>query len=88
MVIIDTHIHFCRIACFQEAALKESDCNYSLAGLAEELARKNVRAAIAMGLQETAPPEKYLDKVLGGQCLKYFHQDTDQIRRIEFIKWI
>jgi predicted TIM-barrel fold metal-dependent hydrolase len=54
MVIIDTHIHFSRIACFQEAALKESGCDYSLAGLQEELASNNIRAAIAMGLQETS----------------------------------
>jgi uncharacterized protein len=55
MLIIDTHIHFSRIARFQEAALKESGCDYSLAGLQEELARNNVRVAIAMGLHETSP---------------------------------
>jgi hypothetical protein len=33
MVIIDAHIHFSRIACFQEAALTESGCDYSLAGI-------------------------------------------------------
>jgi hypothetical protein len=33
MVIIDAHIHFSRIARFQEAALTESGCDYSLAGL-------------------------------------------------------
>jgi hypothetical protein len=54
MVVIDTHIHFSRIACFQEAALQESGCDYSLAGLQEELASNNIRAAIAMGLQETS----------------------------------
>ena len=46
MVIIDAHIHFSRIARFQEAALTESGCDYSLAGLQEELARNNIRAAI------------------------------------------
>jgi len=54
MAIIDTHIHFSRIASFHEAAFKESGCDYSLAGLEDELARNNVDAAIAMGLQETS----------------------------------
>ncbi len=54
MAIIDTHIHFSNIASFREAALKESGCDYSLAGLEDELARNDVEAAIAMGLQETS----------------------------------
>jgi uncharacterized protein len=54
MVIIDSHIHFSKIASFQEAALKDSGCDYSLVGLEEELACNNVWAAIAMGLQETS----------------------------------
>ena len=29
MALIDTHIHFSRIACFQGAALKESGCDYA-----------------------------------------------------------
>ena len=53
MLIIDAHIHFSRIACFQETADKESGCDYSLTGLQTELARNNVRAAVGMGLQET-----------------------------------
>ena len=48
MVIIDTHIHFSRIASFEEAALKESGCNYSLSGLKKELAHNKVQAAIAI----------------------------------------
>ena len=54
MAIIDTHIHFSRIACFQETAFSESGCDYSLVGLQDELARNNIQAAIAMGLQETS----------------------------------
>jgi predicted TIM-barrel fold metal-dependent hydrolase len=54
MLIIDAHIHFSRIVCFQETAEKESGCYYSLTGLQTELARNNVRAAVGMGLQETS----------------------------------
>jgi len=54
MAIIDTHINFSRIACFQETAFSESGCDYSLVGLQDELARNNIQAAIAMGLQETS----------------------------------
>ncbi len=54
MLIIDAHIHFSKIASFQEAAEKESGCDYSFTGLRTELARNNVRAAVAMGLQETS----------------------------------
>ncbi|HUH67030.1 MAG TPA: amidohydrolase family protein [Syntrophales bacterium] len=54
MVIIDTHIHFSRIASFEEAALHDSGCDYSLSGLKEELAGNKVRAAIAMGLTESS----------------------------------
>jgi hypothetical protein len=46
MVIIDTHIHFSRIVCFQKAALQESGCDYSLAGLQKELALNNIRATV------------------------------------------
>ncbi|HVO65382.1 MAG TPA: amidohydrolase family protein [Syntrophales bacterium] len=53
MLIIDAHIHFSKIASFQEAAEKESGCDYSLTGLQTDLARNNIQAAIGMGLQET-----------------------------------
>jgi len=53
MLIVDVHIHFSKIASFQETAEKESGCDYSLTGLQTELARNNIRAAIGMGLQET-----------------------------------
>lgn len=55
MRVIDAHVHFSRIASFQEAAEKVSGCDYSLSGLQEELNRSNVQAAVAMGLQETVP---------------------------------
>jgi hypothetical protein len=54
MLIIDAHIHFSRIVCFQETAEKESGCDYSFTGLQTELARNNVRAAVGMGLKETS----------------------------------
>ena len=53
MLIIDAHIHFSKIASFQETAEKESGCDYSLTGLQTELARNSVLAAVGMGLQET-----------------------------------
>lgn len=54
MLIIDAHIHFSRIASFQDASLQESGCDYSSAGLQAELAHNNISAAIGMGLQETS----------------------------------
>jgi len=54
MIIIDAHIHFSRIARFQDTALRESGCDYSLTGLQADLARNNIRAAVGMGLQETS----------------------------------
>jgi len=53
MVIIDTRIHFSRIACFEEAAFNESGCGYSLVGFQEELESNSILATIALGIQET-----------------------------------
>lgn len=53
MIIIDTHIHFSKIAVFQDMAQRESGCDYSLVGLQSELARNHISAVVGMGLQET-----------------------------------
>jgi predicted TIM-barrel fold metal-dependent hydrolase len=55
MFIIDSHIHFSRIASFQDAALNGSGCDYSPAGLQEEITKNHISAAIGMGLQESLP---------------------------------
>jgi predicted TIM-barrel fold metal-dependent hydrolase len=55
MIIIDTHIHFSKIASFQDAALHGSGCDYSPAGLQKELTKNQVAAVVGMGLQESLP---------------------------------
>ncbi|MEI8173035.1 MAG: TatD family hydrolase [Deltaproteobacteria bacterium] len=55
MIIIDTHIHFSRIASFQDAAERGSGCDYSPAGLQAEITRNHVSAVVGMGLQESLP---------------------------------
>ena len=55
MIIIDTHIHFSRIASFQDTASHKSGCDYSPVGLQAEITRNHVSAVVGMGLQESLP---------------------------------
>jgi len=55
MKIIDAHVHFSRIASFEECARGTSEVDYSECGYMNEAAENGVVRSVCMGLAETAP---------------------------------
>jgi len=53
--IIDAHVHFSKIAVFEECAANSSMLDYSYGGYLRETAACGVAGSICMGLNETAP---------------------------------